>query len=84
MNYYVVLQRLTKVGCHEEDIVSIYDEAEAFKHEWIDQNGNRIWVVPPTEETSPTFVWKFPEFTRALVFFDTLRSAEIGIPCSTP
>lgn len=72
--YYVVLRRLF----HEEDIISIYDRGEAIRRNWIDGDGNRVWVVPAKNEMTPTFVWKFFSLDDAVRFYEVLRTAEIG------
>ena len=74
--YYVVLRRMFR----KYEVISIYDRAEAMCHNWIDQNGNRVWVVPAEEEFTPTFVWGFSDLDQAVRFYEILRTAEIGIP----
>lgn len=78
LHYYVVLRRLYQ----KEDIVSIYDESEAISLKWITEPGHRVWVIPPQDELSPTFVWEFTDIDKAIAFFEALRTAEIGIPCA--
>jgi hypothetical protein len=76
--YYVVLRRYLK----EKDIISIYDFNEAVKRNWIDSNGNRVWVVPTAHEFTPTFVWGFDSLSNAVLFYDALAHNELGIECS--
>ncbi len=76
--YYVVLRRLYKT----EDIISIYDFDEAVKGNWIDSNGNRVWVMPPELEKTITFVWGFDCLSTAVTFYDALAHNELGIECS--
>ena len=77
MNYYVVLRRFMK----REDIVSLYDEEEAIHRGWVDSHGERVWSVPVDEEFTPTFVWKFDDIDKEIMFFELIRS-EIGIKFS--
>lgn len=77
MNYYVILRRFMK----KEDIVSLYDEPEAIKRGWVDQNGNRVWVVALDEEYTPTFMWKFSDLDEAIMFYELLRTSDFGVPC---
>lgn len=76
--YYVVLRRFYQ----QKDIVSIYDFDEAVKGNWIDGNGNRVWVVPPEHEKTITFVWGFDSLSNAVLFYDALAHNELGIECS--
>ena len=76
--YYVVMRRLYQ----QEDIISIYDFNEAVKGNWIDSNGNRVWVMPPELEKTVTFVWGFDCLSTAVVFYDALLHNELGIKCS--
>lgn len=78
LHYYVVLRRLYQ----KEDFVSIYDESEAISLGWITEPGRRVWVIPPQNERTPTFVWEFTDIDKAIAFFEALRTAEIGIPCA--
>lgn len=73
--YYVTLVRLFK----EKDIVNIFDYNEAIERNWIDKNGNRIWVVPTEDELSSTFVWEFDNFDDAINFAIVLSKNELGI-----
>ena len=75
--YYVVLRRLFM----EKDIISIYDFNEAVKENWINSNGNRIWVVPPKDERTATFVWGFHSLNTAVIFYESLLHNELGIEC---
>ena len=75
--YYVVMRRLFK----EKEIISIYDFDGAVKNNWIDSNGNRIWVVPPKDEATITFVWGFDSIDIAITFYESLLGNEIGIEC---
>lgn len=82
-NYFVVLQRYNPGTCLEnramQDAISIYDREEAIQNNWIDENGNRIWVVPSQNERSHTFVWGFIDLERAVNFYDILQKNELGI-----
>lgn len=75
--FYVVLQRLYQ----EREFVSIFSAEEAVKYRWIDCNGKRVWVVPATEEKTPTFVWGFDDLDQAIAFYEVLCHAELGIKC---
>lgn len=75
--YYVVLRRMFQ----EEDIISIHDFKEAVELNWIGEDGNRIWVVPPEAETSITFVWGFYNLDKAIAFYETLQHNELGMMC---
>lgn len=75
--FYVVLQRLYQ----ERELVSIFSAEEALKCRWIDCDGNRVWVVPVTEEKTPTFVWGFDDLDQAIAFYEVLCHAELGIEC---
>lgn len=75
--YYVVLRRWMKA----EDIISIDSFDDAVKKGWIDENGNRIWVVPPVDEFTTTFVWGFNSLDLAVPFYEALQHNEVGISC---
>ena len=75
--YYVVLRRLMK----EEDVISIHSFDEAVSCNWIDGNGERVWVVPPQNEFTTTFVWGFNSLDLAIDFYDVLQKNEVGMPC---
>lgn len=72
--YYVVLTRLFG----EKDYVYLMDKEEAVKRRWVDNSGNRIWVVPSADERSATFVWGFDDSDVALTFAENL-SSEVGM-----
>lgn len=74
--YFVVLQRFY----WNEDRVFIFDKEEAVRHRWVNEAGERIWVVPVDEEHTHTFVWGFPTYEQAEVVYDSLLT-EIGIAC---
>ena len=73
--YYVVNVRYMK----SEDFISIFDFEGAVKANWIDENGNRVWVVPANEETSITAVYGFDDLDKAVEFYDALVHAVVGI-----
>ena len=73
--YYVVLRRYMK----EEDLISIYSFEEAVKGNWITEEGDRVWVVPPEHEYTATFVWGFEDLDVAVMFYESLRAQELGI-----
>lgn len=73
--YYVVNVRFMK----SEDFVNIFDFEEAIKRGWIDENGNRIWIVPANEEKSITSVYGFNDLNKAVEFYDALAHNGIGI-----
>ncbi len=66
--YYVVMRRY-----EGEMYIFIYTFDEAKKNNWIDENGNRIWVLPPEEEKSPTYVFGFDILDMAIDFYTTLE-----------
>ena len=72
--YYVVSMRLFK----KEAYVNLFDFNEAVKRRWIDENGNRIWVVSPEEEKSITSVFGFDDLDKAIEFYECLMS-EVGM-----
>ncbi len=74
-NYYVVLRRWFQ----KEDLISIQDASEAIECNWIDENGNRVWVVPPEDEKTITFVWGFNDLDEAIQFYEALRLNEVGM-----
>lgn len=75
--YFVTLQRLYQ----EEEHINILDREEAIKNHWIKEDGDRIWVVPPKEEKSPTYVWGFDDLDTAVNFYECLKHNELGIKC---
>lgn len=60
------------------DFVRIMTPEEAINSQWIDGDGNRIWISNPCDETSPTFVWGFNNEDDAINFACSLKQ-EIGI-----
>lgn len=75
--YFVVLRRLFM----DEDVISIFEKEEAIKRGWIAENGDRVWVVPPQEEKTITFVWGFVNIDAAITFYECLQKNELGITC---
>ena len=75
--YFVVLRRLFQ----EKEVISIYDKEEAIAGNWIQADGERVWVVPPTEEKTITFVWAFNDLDVAVMFYECLQHNELGIKC---
>ena len=65
----------------EKDCISIYDKDEAIKGRWITEDEKRIWVVPSDQEKTPTFVWGFDNLDSAIIFYEILRTSELGIKC---
>lgn len=73
-NYYVILR--IYLG---KRYVMLYDFNEAVKSRWVDINGNRVWIVPAEEETSPDFVYGFNDLDEAINFYNILSHNEIGV-----
>lgn len=82
-NFFVVLRRHnlnTQLDdCSMQDFVSIYDHAEAIKNNWVDKNGERVWIVPSQHETQSTFVWGFVDMDQAISFYNVLLKNELDI-----
>ena len=79
--YYVVKIRTT---CNDkaEETVFLFDKEEALKNNWINSEGNRIWVEPPEEErtrTSVTSVYGFDDLNKATEFWTMLSENQIGM-----
>lgn len=72
--YYVV-----KVRYVGEECVFLFTAEEAKEKRWIDDNGNRIWVVPPKEERTYTGVYGFDDLDKAVEFYDILVNNQIGM-----
>lgn len=83
--YYVVMRRLfadSAINFMNEiqDQIFIYDFAEALEANWIDENGDRIWVVDPDYEgRCITFVYGFDDLTKAINFYEALSLNELGM-----
>lgn len=80
-NIFVVLVRSCCFSStkESEDYVHILSREEAIKNGWIDSDGERVWVVPPKNEYSHTFVWGFKDENNAIAFYENLTSKELGI-----
>lgn len=83
--YYVVLERIfsdSAINSTGEiyDKAMIYDFAEALDRNWIDEDGNRVWVLKPDYEgRCITFVYGFNDLTEAVNFCEALTNNELGI-----
>lgn len=83
--FYVVLRRVKdnvinrSFKVYDKDYVTLFDFEEARRHNWVDENGDRVWVVPAEEERIPTFVWGFDDLEQAMLFYDLMRQNELGI-----
>ncbi len=63
-----------------EEHVNIWTAAEAREHNWIDENGERVWVVPAKSEMyAHTFVWGFDNEDEAIAFYEALTTKELGM-----
>ena len=77
---YVVLIRNKVIDAKKAiDFVNIFTEEEARQHNWIDEKGNRVWVLPAKDEFSNTFVWEFDDPDKAVDFYDMLTNSAVGI-----
>lgn len=83
--YYVVMERIftdsaiNSVG-RIHDKVMIFDYAEALALNWIDENGERVWILEPDHEgRCITFVYGFHDLTEAVNFCETLTNNELGM-----
>ncbi len=80
--YYVILTRDTRFDdtrTPSPDHVRLMDAEEAIRHNWVDKAGNRIWVVEPKYENQYiTFVWGFDSYDEAELFFNVMKTQEIG------
>lgn len=68
--YYVVWRRSY---IENLDMISLYTEDEAKAGNWIDANGDRIWVVPADSERMITGVFRFDELDDALAFHEGFK-----------
>lgn len=83
--YYVVMCRVfansainTDGKIHDK--IMIFDFAEALERNWIDENGERVWVLDPDYEgRCITFVYGFDNLTEAVNFYEALSHNELGI-----
>ena len=63
-----------------EEYVNIWTFEEARQHNWIDENGERVWVLPAeSERYAHTFVWAFDNEDEAIAFYDALTTKELGM-----
>ena len=76
---YVVLIRNKVVADDAVDYVNIFTQDEAVKANWVSEDGERIWVFPPKDEYSNTFVWEFTDPDKAVDFYTMLTTAAVGI-----
>lgn len=83
--YYVVMCRVfansaINMECKIHDKIMIFDFTEAVERNWIDENGQRVWVVDPDYEgRCITFVYGFDDLTEAVNFYETLSNNELGM-----
>jgi cell division septal protein FtsQ len=63
-----------------EEYVNIWTFEEARQHNWIDENGERVWVLPAeSERYAHTFVWAFDNEDEAIAFYEALTTKELGM-----
>lgn len=63
-----------------EEYVNIFSRDDAIKNNWIDEDGNRIWVLPVENEAyAHTFVWEFDDIDSAVAFYEALTTKELGM-----
>lgn len=83
--YYVVLRRImaeSSINGSKEvyDAVQIYDFSDAVNANWIDENGNRVWIFGANEERRcVSFVYGFDDIDEAINFCEAIQKNEIGI-----
>ena len=78
---YVTMMRTSVCSLDNrvEEYVNIFSGEEALKHNWIATDGSRVWVVPPKDEFSHTFVWGFDNDSEAIAFYEALTTKELGM-----
>lgn len=63
-----------------EEYVNIWTFEEARQHNWIDEDGERVWVLPAeSERYAHTFVWAFDNEDEAIAFYEALTTKELGM-----
>lgn len=82
--YYVVVRRFLQLldenAKEAKIIIELMQRQEAISKNWIDQNGDRIWVVPPREEKNlTTSVFGFKSLESAINFYNTFLENGVGI-----
>lgn len=80
--YYVVLQRHNHNAFYNDvvETVHLFNFKEAVEHRWIDDDGNRIWIVSPEyEEHCHSFIYGFNDLDEAVSFAEILINNQIGM-----
>ena len=79
---YVTMMRTASCSFdgNVEEYINIWSEEEVRQHNWIDENGERIWVLPAkSERYAHTFVWAFDDMDAAIAFYEALTTKELGM-----
>ena len=87
--YYVVSRRAFETlaslyyteKCVAKEYISIHSFEDAVQCNWINEEGERVWVVPAHEEKMITSVWGFESLDDAISFHAVLMSNQIGMQC---